>query len=636
MTCQLSQRQKDIILYLAMVSDVTTTKQLAEMFSISVRSIKYDLADVRSWLAEKDIQLFSKRGSGIWLELTSEQKKALKSSVLSDEMDSYVSNQHIRYHKIIFELINENGTLTSDRLSERIKVSKNTIISDLDRAERLLNEYGLLLVRQPSKGFAVQGQELPKRQILEQMIQEELTEYDVYYIINKLLQAHDYEKDIQIGVNKQFQTIYSQVLATMSEVLATIDPAELNYSEVLSLTIRTSISIMRLQNKCTIGDYRQLNESSLKNEVPYQLINSAYTYFDLPIFADEYDYINSDMLHDVPQYDILTITKKIIRQVSEDTGYHFSEDSLLFNNLFVHLSIRLSKKHSYLNEYNPFADDVKEKYPDLFASIKEACETHIASSQLFVNDSFVCYLALHFLGSYERHTSRKSASVVYVCSTGLGVTNLITQTIQKRMKGIKIVGFASILNVGTIVQQLQPDFVISIFPLEELDVPWVKVEPILTEQNLKSIQEYADAVIQRTAEDELPKAMTHSSARLLDSDSTVYEQESQEIIIKGYVIYQSIVKTMADKLDEALLDSLMLHVLLAVHRIAFDHQYMDETDCCETHADVREEDVQSIRNIFTEQGLAINQSEMMAMLHYFKRKEGYRGRSYSESRNINE
>ncbi|MFS0952708.1 hypothetical protein ACFC3A_14085, partial [Enterococcus thailandicus] len=88
---------------------------------------------------------------------------------------------------------------------------------------------------------------------------------------------------------------------------------------------------------------------------------------------------------------------------------------------------------------------------------------------ILINDSFVAYIALHFLVSYEREEDLRSVRAVYICSTGLGVTSLIKQKINEELNNITIVAFASVLNAQEMIATKDPDLVISIFPINGRD-----------------------------------------------------------------------------------------------------------------------------------------------------------------------
>ena len=59
-----------------------TTQELAENFTVSVRTIKYDLEDIRAWFEQHDETLYSKRNKGIWLDLPDSKRLLLKNEIM--------------------------------------------------------------------------------------------------------------------------------------------------------------------------------------------------------------------------------------------------------------------------------------------------------------------------------------------------------------------------------------------------------------------------------------------------------------------------------------------------------------------------------------------------------------------------
>ena len=49
---------------------------------------------------------------------------------------------------MIFQLLSVKGYLTAQQLADELLVSRNTIVSDLEQVERLLQAYDLTLIRQ--------------------------------------------------------------------------------------------------------------------------------------------------------------------------------------------------------------------------------------------------------------------------------------------------------------------------------------------------------------------------------------------------------------------------------------------------------------------------------------------------------
>ncbi len=75
-------------------------------------------------------------------------------------------------------------------------MSRNTIVSDLEQVERFFSQaYDLTLIRQARQGFTISGEESNVRLLMEFITQKELTEYDIYQIMNYVTKTKGAEKD---------------------------------------------------------------------------------------------------------------------------------------------------------------------------------------------------------------------------------------------------------------------------------------------------------------------------------------------------------------------------------------------------------------------------------------------------------
>lgn len=87
----LSNRQRQLVLQLINAEGAVTAKQLAESAAVSVRTVKYDLTDIRDWLAEKDSVLKSAPRKGIWIEASEAARTALRKKIDDQLADNYLA-----------------------------------------------------------------------------------------------------------------------------------------------------------------------------------------------------------------------------------------------------------------------------------------------------------------------------------------------------------------------------------------------------------------------------------------------------------------------------------------------------------------------------------------------------------------
>ena len=168
-----------------------------------------------------------------------------------------------------------------------------------------------------------------------------------------------------------------------------------------------------------------------------------------------------------------------------------------------------------------------------------------------------------------REEDLRSVRAVYICSTGLGVTSLIKQKINE-VNNITIVAFASVLNAQEMIATKDPDLVISIFPINGIDRPFIKVHPLPTEQDLKN------STNKKILASSNQQERHNLNLRETSINKDTLEDFSKELILKAYTIYERLLVILEAELIQEYREAFLLHVFLMVHRITFDQQYMAE------------------------------------------------------------
>ncbi|MBO1306584.1 transcription antiterminator [Enterococcus sp. 669A] len=609
---QLSKREIKVLLKLLDSEESLTTKELAEHFQVSVRTIKYDLDNIRLWLNDREIELHAQRSKGLWFELTKTQRLTLKNELLEEERFEIFPDQKLRVEQIVLKLLFTDAAITANQLADWLGVSKNTIVTDLEKVELFLTSYQLQLKRQSGQGMWLEGTEENGRSLIDYLLHHNLTEYDIYQIMNRLTNHDQPKQPIHIGKGLPFYDVYQEVVQQTAELLDPINTNEFDYAELLAITFRVAIAVCRLQMNRSIGSFTMMSdvqELIKKQDIPMLLMQAVFGVYDLPLFKDEYDYICSDRVQDSDHQDILQLTVRLVQRISEDLKVDFGEDAQLVTNLFAHLSLRLGKKHLYPNEYNPFVEDIQSMHPQLFVAIEKACEQEMScATKQLINDSFIAYIALHFLVYLEKEKSEQGiVRVVYVCSTGLGVTNLIQQKMEEEIPNVEIVCFASVLNAASVIKTHKPDLVISIFPMEDLNCPTIKVSAIPSKEDIQTIKRF----MQQTWGDH--RSMTAHNPRLPELNS---EETTREVILKGYILYDGLKKIFGSRLKKETEEAFLLHVFLMVHRIQFKRQYQLEGNVNPDILLLNQVLFKQAEQLFSENDLAVNEAELTALFNY--------------------
>lgn len=609
----LTVRELQIVTKLLDARSSVRIKDLSDEFQVSTRTIKYDLENVRSWFKEQSILLHSQTNKGLWVECNDAMRKELRNQLTQIERFSIYPDQAIRIKRITMFLLLQNDYTTAADLAEKLVVSRNTILSDLNHVEEFVESWMIQLERKQRTGYRLVGQEFNLRVLLEHLIFTSLNNYQIYKITTRIMKITT-ELEVEPILDEQIQSVYRVVERHMQNLFTPQFAQLLHHSDLLRLLIRLTISIMRMNMGITLNGYRLINDQNKKDVVSIFLMNLMKNVFDdvrLPLLEDEYQYISGGMGQEIEETNVIEVTEGIIKYVSFQEGINYHKDSKLFSNLFAHLTLRLQKGGNHFTEQNPFTEEIKRNHQSLFSSIQEACQKHLKQLAITPPDSFIAFIALHFLVSFENTFQQKrKARALYVCSTGRGVAKHIKNRVEREIQEIDFVTYCSILEVDEISEKESIDIIVSVFPIES-HIPVVVVEPIPTKRDIDLIKEQVTKII--CNETLIPNINTNE----FQSDITDSEEISQEIILKGFEIAHDIMRAFPNEIDDSRKQAFLLHTFLMVHRYYFHKQY-DQNFYSHLSFEENKQKLETLKQILREKEIHMNEAECISICQYLK------------------
>lgn len=610
---QLTDREIKIIYLLLNQDKAITVQKLSEVYSVSVRTIKYDFKDIRDWLCSENLQVFeTKPHVGVWLKGDGKVKEIIRKRLLGQTGFEYCPAPKKRSLQIVFLLSLTDQSVTLQQLENKLHVSETTILNDLERVRNKLSNFNIRLVHKDFYGYQLDGNEFNLRSYLESSLQEVISNFDIYSVIHLLQLNSEEVTGLLLGLNVEFEYIFKRVLIQTGKLIEK-SSADLDYNDILTISCRLAIAIARLSINHPINSYQELsvNESTL-DSFDTELFQNMFDEYDFPLYQDEYLYVINGGQGLQEDNNLAGITKRIIDAVSKKIDLPFYEDKQLFDSLLSHLISKLNGKYKFTNEYNPFVNDIKQNYPKLFSALYDVCTREVSNNPAIVNDSFVSFLALHFMVSEQRiQTHERKVRVVYVCSTGLGVTNLIQQKIEENIPNIEIAGFTSFIAAKCQINKIKPDLVISIFDLKGINSPLIQVNPLPTDSDIAKIRNTIAEILTKNSDGIQLESRQNILPNSLKKNLTL-KNFSKDLIMTMFAVYEDLYKLLKKSIPDDYRDAFMLHVFMVVHRIKFNEEYQEENDNPTTDDKLKKK----IKEIFQKNQLNINESEINAIIEY--------------------
>jgi transcriptional antiterminator len=610
----LTAREIQIVTKLLEAEKTLRTKDLSAEFHVSTRTIKSDLDQVRKWFQQQGVTFHAQSNKGYWVESNENERLKLYKALMEMKSTSLYPDQNIRIEKILYLLFSHKEYLTTTQIADHLLVSRNTVISDLNYLEDFIQPWMVTLERKPRIGYKLVGDEIHIRLLFEHVIQESLSHFDVHGIISQI-KSEESNDPTSVYIQEIHQE-FEHVIGHIRQVLSDDELKNVTNAEVLSILMRLIIFLVRFESEYTIGSYRLVKKgqhhSSTSSKFIFEVMNQLCQELDFPMLEDEFLYVHRNFLLEDKELNLLKVTEEMIRYVSQKEQVPYDKDTRLLNNLLTHLSLRFEKNKTYVTEVNPFTNELKRNNTSLFVSIKEACEKLFGKHSSAINDSFLSFIALHFLVSYENGYGKKpKIRALYVCSTGRGVARLIKNRVEREIGEINITSYCSVMEVDEFSKNEDIDLIISVFPIKKSKIPVVIVEPVPTEESIQIIREKVNELLKNKVSDGFITIEKNEPSASKD-----FEMISQEIIVKGFEISYEIFELLTDKISEERRKGLQVHLFLMVHRYYFHQQYDQFIHQSKDHHD--EAILTQINEILQRHNIFINETERNALLPYFQ------------------
>ncbi|WP_242543337.1 BglG family transcription antiterminator [Candidatus Enterococcus mangumiae] len=287
---------------------------------------------------------------------------------------------------------------------------------------------------------------------------------------------------------------------------------KLNDTTYHSLLLHLLIMIDRVRE----DNYLETEEvyGKIRENKPFDLfILKLEKAFSLTLPSSEVHYIQLHLEGDTlleQTTQMKEVTDKRIRQLIHENVTLYSENILL--GLVMHIKEAVLRIQKGLLIHNPFLQDVKKNFP---ASFTEAIQLANALSQTFainVPEDEVAFIAVHIQAMKEQteEKQQKKISVLLVCSSGKGTSQLLAARIRRNYEKIEI---SRILSIQELMQtSIYEDLVISTVNLNLDTIPTINVSPVLNKLERQKIELFLE-----NAQKKSEKSMNHF-ANLIKED----------------------------------------------------------------------------------------------------------------------
>lgn len=479
----MDNRLSNLYTLLAKQGKIVEINQLAKRFHVSTRTIYNDinkLNETLSSVSEKTIIIDKAR-----VEYSVDSPVDIEKLLLNNS-DFVSSDKQIRRIRVLESILLSAGIFSSEDLLQRTLVSKSTLLSDLQKIKRKLQENGLELETLPFRGYRVIGDEILIRNLLAATLEQDPLLFETEHF--------EHEKELLRDIEAFIEKICDRLGIQLSDEA---------FQKVL---IHFWITKKRIELGETLSTISEKDFLSKEEQTLFDYRRELVELFGQPVSSTEQIYLANKLSEaSITKYQELISDKWVTFNLlvetfitavnSELPELDFKGDQKLYEGLINHLRPAYKRTLAKESLENPMYDYVLEHYCDLHLIIRKQISSIEKMLEITFSDHEISFFTLFFAASLERkkfYVPHKT-KIVIICHAGISTSEILKSKI-KNIFNVDVIGTFGAKEGVKWLTNHKVDLVITTISLEIKSVPFVQVNPYLSEEDISIISGFIKPV----------------------------------------------------------------------------------------------------------------------------------------------
>ncbi|WP_414043971.1 BglG family transcription antiterminator [Macrococcus sp. EM39E] len=470
---ELTPRQKEILRYLISNNrELYKINELVIETGLSEKTVRNDMKSIVRFSDNIDgLKIIIKRGLGIHVSIDDNMDIDLLNRL---EKTNYSEERELLALNVAMILL-KNPTLYS--LTELTKIffcSINELKLAIELIKNWLDKFDIMLSIKKGQGIILSGDELSYRNAIKFINSLQILNLTNDETITKFFGENEYNI-----VNKSVEMKFGDTL---------------HEEQIRRLVLHILIMIHRLKRNMIIKS-DNLNGIIVDHKL-LDLIKILEKNLSIKIPASELNYL---MLHlpnklyqnKMEENDkVLNFILKLIEEIKLESMIDFSNDQTLIDGLITHMRTSLFNIENNININNPLQFEIKTQYPFIYSSVVNALENMKLKNKKSMPEAEMAYLTLHFQAAFERMKKTRKKRVMIVCHLGIGISQMLKVSIEKKFTSFDIIGISSLDEFLNNENKDNIDLVITTIDINEKNIEVIKVSPLLNNHDELKLNAY--------------------------------------------------------------------------------------------------------------------------------------------------
>jgi transcriptional antiterminator len=668
---QLTSRQQALLGYLSGMTAYVPVREIAKRFSLSERTIRYDLEVVSAWLKSQGGELVKRPNAGVMIRGGEEVRRKLSSFSGEGAVVKVLSPEE-RREAIYYQLLFSESAVKAEDLASFLRVSTPTVTNDLHSLGQELRAKQLSIASKKGEGYRLRGGEEELRACLvDALVQLTDDSHAVtrYSLTNRVVRGiHREEHSLRSLALDYLASVDLDALAGLLGYAREVTYHTMPEDGYIRLLLYLAVLVRRASGGNCIPEGKPSGERGEPREeqLAALLIDRLKTRFRLDLGGGEAAQLSRWLIscnikfppktNDKLAERLSSIVDEMLEVLHSYPSYDmpdFYRDKLKMN-LMNHLKLTIKKYQLQIPSPNPLLAQMKVNYPEIFTVVYQMAQVFEQGTGIPLDEDEIGFIAIHIAANVEECNRLRSKKALIVCNTGQGAAMVLQNRIRNNIPRLEIQGTLSALDAENMDALAGVDFVISTVEMPPLDKPVFKVSPIISAAEIDRINRYLNGRLSAPGAHENDAGQEYfqsSLARLADryvrpEDRERFRRELESIVpftdsgaiqplgemTEENIMFQcsmilarvgsALVELGEDcgiQISNDKLFGMIIHILMSIPRWRkgiSDREYASEQYKNE-NIYIYEYLARQLREISSEYGLHIPDKEALALMRYF-------------------
>ncbi|MEC1375914.1 BglG family transcription antiterminator [Heyndrickxia oleronia] len=415
--------ERDQLILNELFNDPSTTSMILEQkYQLSRRQLGYSIDKINKYLLDHNLPVIERtRKAHFIIDRTIFEKFNVANESKKQKEDEVLFTEEQRLNMIISLLILSTEELSLNHFTSYLKVSKNTVLSDLKLVQKQLEEeYGLIIRYSRKSGYVIEGKEFQIRKLL-------------IHIISMMWNVHVGERRLKemAGVNDQ------QLLKFSKRVEKVENKLNLKFTdEKIKMMPMILIFILKRIEKGNIIDSFSINYEELSNTKEYQATEEIlYDYPKIPeterLFITLHllttNVVSSDDILEDRIPNLLPAIDRMLRKFEKRACIYFEDREQLLDKLLQHIKPAYYRIKYHLTDKIYMQGTLQDEMKEMHHLVKQSTKPLESLIGIEIPEHETIYITMLIGGWMKKQgeSIERKVKAVVVCPQGISVSKLM-------------------------------------------------------------------------------------------------------------------------------------------------------------------------------------------------------------------